>query len=535
MTDQTTRSRVGARFLGNTALVMGAFVLSRVLGLAREAILGSAFSAGDEMDAFRAASRVTETLYVLVAGGALGSAFIPTFTAYLARDERETAWRVASAVLNLVFLVTLVASLVTALIAPWLVSSVLAPGYDAPIQALTVSLLRWTLLSTLIFGVSGLLMGILNANDHFLTPALAPSLYNLGIILGATVLARPWGIHGVAIGTVAGALLHLLIQLPALLKLDWRYSRILGLRLAGVREVGRLMGPRVLGLAVTQLHFWVDTNLGSRIPVTGVVAALTWGWQLMLLPQGIVGQAIATVAFPAFSAQAARGDKAGLRTAIASVLGFVLFLTLPATVGLILLARPLVQMLFMRGRFDAQAAEMVVWALGWYALGLAAHSGLEIVTRAFYALHDTLTPVWIGGVAMALNALLSILFGRLFVSFDDGSRPWLGLGGLALANSLATALETLSLTWLLRRRLGGLDARPLWRSLWRSLAASAGMGLALWGYLAWMPARSAWLIGGGGIALGATVFVAGAWLFKSPEMTQVIAAVRQRIQGPVLR
>lgn len=535
MTDQTTRSRVGARFLGNTALVMGAFVLSRVLGLAREAILGSAFSAGDEMDAFRAASRVTETLYVLVAGGALGSAFIPTFTTYLARGERETAWRVASAVINLVFLVTLVASVVTALIAPWLVSTVLAPGYDASTQALTVSLLRWTLLSILVFGVSGLLMGILNANDHFLTPALAPSLYNLGIILGATVLARWWGIHGVAIGTVAGALLHLLIQLPALLKLDWRYSPILGLRLDGVREVGRLMGPRVLGLAITQFHFWVNTNLGSRIPVAGVVAALTWGWQLMLLPQGIVGQAIATVAFPAFSTQAARGDKAGLRAAIASVLGFVLFLTLPATAGLILLARPLVQMLFMRGRFDAQAVEMVVWALSWYALGLVAHSGLEIVTRAFYALHDTWTPVWVGGAAMALNILFSIVLSQLFGRFDAEARPWLGLGGLALANSLATTLETLTLTWLLRRRLGGLDIRRLWESVWRALAASMAMGLALWGCLAWMPTWSAWLIGGGGIALGAAAFTGCAWLLKSPEMAQVIAAVRQRIHRSVLR
>ncbi|MBN1935773.1 MAG: murein biosynthesis integral membrane protein MurJ [Anaerolineae bacterium] len=529
MTNRSTEPHVGGRFLGNTALVMGAFVLSRVLGLLREAILGGAFSASNEMDAFRAASRVTETLYVLVAGGALGSAFIPTFTTYLARDKRETAWRVASAVVNLVFLVTLIASTVAMLIAPWLVSTVLAPGYDAPTQALTVSLLRWTLFSTLIFGVSGLLMGILNANDHFLTPALAPSLYNLGIIFGATVLAQRWGIHGVAIGTVVGALLHLLIQLPALARLDWRYSPILGLRLDGVREVGRLMGPRVLGLAITQFHFWVNTNLGSRIPVVGVVAALTWGWQLMLLPQGIVGQAIATVAFPAFSAQAARGDRAGLRAAIASVLGFVLFLTLPATVGLILLSRPLVQMLFMRGAFDADAVEMVVWALAWYALGLTAHSGLEIVTRAFYALHDTWTPVWIGGTAMALNILFSVVFSQFFGRFDAGSRPWLGLGGLALANSAATALETLALTWLLRRRLGGLDARWLWNSVWRALAASAVMGLALWGYLAWTPAGSSWLIGSGGIALGAVAFAGSAWLFKSPEVAQVIAVMRQRV------
>ncbi len=535
MSDQVSQTRIGKRFLGHTALVMGAFVFSRLLGLAREAILGAAFSAGNEMDAFRAATRVTETLYVLVAGGALGSAFIPTFTAYLARGERESGWQVASAVINLVFLVTMIAAVGTAMMAPWLVATVLAPGYDAPTQALTVSLLRWTLLSTVVFGVSGLIMGILNANDHFFAPALAPSLYNLGIILGATVLARWWGIHGVAIGTVLGALLHLLIQLPALLKLDWRYSPTLGLHLEGVREVGRLMGPRVLGLAVTQFHFWVNTNLGSRIPVAGVVAALTWGWQLMLLPQGIFAQAIATVAFPTFSAQAARADRAGLRTAIASVLGFVLFLTLPATVGLIMLGRPLVQILFMRGRFDAQAVEMVVWALNWYAIGLAAHSGLEIITRAFYALHDTWTPVGVGSLAMTLNVLLSIVLARLFSLFDAGERPWLGLGGLALANSVATTLETLSLTWLLRRRLGGLDAHQLWHSLWRTLAASAAMGLALWGMRIWLTDVSPWLVGGGGLALGATIFVLGAGLLRSPEVVQVMRLLRRRVDHSRLR
>jgi len=186
-------------FFGTASVVMIAFVLSRVSGLVREALLGSTFGASYALDAFRAAQRIPEMLYYLVAGGALASAFIPTFAAYLARGERRLAWQVASAITNLVLLVTVAASLVTALIAPWIVASVLAPGYDQPTQALTIPLLRWMLASTVIFGVSGLLMGILNANDHFLLPALAPSLYNLGILLGVVLLARRWGIHGVAV------------------------------------------------------------------------------------------------------------------------------------------------------------------------------------------------------------------------------------------------------------------------------------------------------------------------------------------------
>jgi putative peptidoglycan lipid II flippase len=422
---------------------------------------------------------------------------------------------------------------VALVLAPWLVSTVLAPGYAVQTQLLTVSLLRWMLAATVIFGVSGLLMGILNANDHFLTPALAPSLYNLGIILGASLFARWWGIHGVAIGTVVGALFHLLVQLPALGKLDWTYSPILGLRLQGVREVARLMGPRVLGLAITQLHFWVNTNLGSRIGVDGVVAALTWGWQLMLLPQGIFGQAIATVAFPSFSAQVARREQVYLRTAISSVLGMVFFFTLPATVGLIVLRRQLVEMLLLRGEFDQRAVAMVTWALTWYAVGLVAHSGLEIITRAFYAMHDTATPVWVGGGAMALNILFSVLLSQLFAWVGESCFPtiyarWMSLGGLALANSVATTLETLALAYLLNRRLNGLDIRRLWASLWRVLIGVTVMALTLVGILKAMPAQNTWILGLGGVAAGATAYALVVLVLGSPELESVLAAVRRR-------
>ena len=228
--------------------------------------------------------------------------------------------------------------------------------------------------------------------NHFVLPALAPSFYNLGIIAGATLLTRRWGIHGVALGTVLGALLHLLIQLPALRGVDWRYTPHLGLRLEGVRNVARLMGPRVLGLAITQANFWVNINLGSRIGVEGVVSALKLGFSLMLLPQGVVGQAIATVLLPTLSAQAARQEQDALRATLGSAYRAVLYMTVPATVGMVLLSRPLTQMFFQRDAFDAQDAAMVAWALAWYTVGLVAHSLLEIVTRAFYALHDTATP-----------------------------------------------------------------------------------------------------------------------------------------------
>ena len=520
-------------FFGTASIVMLAFVLSRVSGLVRVALLAGAFGASYELDAFNAAMQVPDTLYILVAGGALASAFIPTFTAYLARGDQRTAWQVASAVTNLVLVVTLVASLIVALFAPWLVSFALAPGYDAPTQALIVGLLRWMLASTVIFGVSGLLMGILNANDRFLLPALAPTMYNLGIIGGVLLFHRRWGIHSAALGTVAGALLHLLVQIPALRGLNWRYKPILGLRLEGVREVGRLMGPRVLGLAITQLNFWVNINLGSRILVAGVVTALKNGWLLMLLPQGVFAQAIATVLLPSFSAHAAREERGAVRSALRSAVQVLVYLTLPSTIGLIVLGRPLVELFLMRGEFDALDAAMASWALAWYAVGLVAHSVLEVVTRAFYAMHDTATPVWVGGGAMALNVVLSLLFVQLFEWAGMRSpayEPWMPLGGLALANSVATILETLTLTWLVRRRLNGLEDGLLWASLWRTIAGATAMCGVLLAYVRWMPVRSAWVLGGGGIVLGAGTFFLSTLLLRSPDLAFVLDAVRRRLR-----
>jgi putative peptidoglycan lipid II flippase len=512
---------------------MLAFVLSKVSGLVRVALLSSAFGASYDLDAFNAALRVPDTLYTLVAGGALASAFIPTFTAYLARGERRTAWQLASAVTNLVFAVTLIASLIAALVAPWLVSQALAPGFNGPTQALTVDLLRWMLASTVIFGVSGLLMGILNANDRFLLTALAPAMYNLGIIGGILIFHGHWGVYGAALGTVAGALLHLVVQLPALRGLHWRYRPILGLRLEGVREVGRLMGPRVLGLAITHLNFWVNTNLGSRIPVEGVVTALNYGWYLMLLPQGVFAQAIATVLLPSFSAQVAREEHGAIRSTLRSAIQVLVYLTLPSTIGLIVLGRPLVELALMRGEFDAGAVDMAAWALAWYAVGLVAHSVLEVVTRAFYAMHDTATPVWVGGGAMALNVALSLFFLWLFewagTRTSSLYQPWMPLGGLALANSVATILETLTLTWLARRRLDGLEGRLLWASLWRTVAGAAVMCGVLLAYVRWMPARSAWILGGGGIVVGAGAFGLSTLLLRSPDLELVRDAVRRRL------
>ena len=396
-------------------LVMALFVVSRALGLLREMVISHQFGTGGDLDAYLAAFRLPDILFQIVAGGALASAFIPTFATYWAKGNEKGAWRLASAIINLVLVLTTALAILAALLAPWLVRTVVAPGFDPPRQVLTAELMRVMLITPAIFGVSGVIMGILNARRHFLLPALAPILYNLGIIAGAVILAPTMGVRGLAVGVVAGALGHLLIQVPGLVHYGMQYTPILGLRDAGVHEVGRLMLPRMVGLAAVQVNFLVNTILASGL-VAGSLAALNYAWLLMLLPQGVFAQAVATAAFPTFSAQAAKGQRTALRSTLAATLRAVLYLAVPAAVGLIVLRVPLVQLVFERGAFTATSTQMVAWALALFALGLPAHSVVEITVRAFYAMHDTRTPVAVAIGAMVLNVVLSLAFIRLFAA-----------------------------------------------------------------------------------------------------------------------
>ncbi len=503
-------------------LVMALFIVSRALGLAREMVVGALFGTSAAYDAYLAAVRIPDVLFTLIAGGALGSAFIPTFTERFARGDPEGGWRLASAVINLLVVALTAAGGLAWLAAPVLVSRLLAPGFPSPQQALTVSLMRTMLVAPLLFGVSGVVMGVLNARQHFLLPALAPSLLNLSLIGMAWLLAPQIGVRALALGYVLGAALHLSVQLPGLARVGARYRPLLTLRDPGVREVMRLMAPRVLGLAAVQLNFVVNTNIASRLG-EGAVSALNYAWLLMLLPQGVFAQSVATAAFPTFAEQAAREEQEELRGTLAATLRAVFFLSIPAAVGLLALGRPLVALLFERGAFQAASTEAVAWALAFYALGLVGHAGVEIVARAFYALHDTWTPVWVGGLAMGLNIALSLTLPAGFA--------WAGLpphAGLALANSVATLLEMVGLLTLIRPRLGGVEGRALGASVGRSGAASAAMAGALLLWRRITEGTGAVAVGGGGVLLGALVYLTAAVLLRADELRAVTRQFQRR-------
>jgi len=520
--ESNTASRQITRAAG---VVMVGMALSSVIGLVTTMMVSRTFGTSAELDAFYAANRLTEIIFNLMAGGALASAFIPTFTEFLTRKDLAGAWRLASSIANLVLLALSIVAALAAILAPWLVTNVLAPGFEDPAQIdLTVQLLRIMLISSVIFGISGLSMGILNAHQHFALPAIAPAFYRLGWMLGIWLLVPRMGILGLAWGVVLGAGLHLVVQIPGLLKRQIQYAPKLGLENPTVREVGRLMAPRLFGVAVVQINFLVNTIIASTQP-EGSLAAINFALALMIMPQAVIAQATAIAALPTFSAQVARGNLEAMRASLGNTLRGVLFLSLPASLGLIFLREPLVSLLLERGAFDIDSTEKVSWALLWFATGLVGHSLLEIIVRAFYAMKDTRTPVMVGVVAMTLNVIFSLLFSSLFE--DIG---WAPHGGLALANSLATALECLALLYLARRRLDGLGLGHRQRTILGSLGAGVLMSLVLLLWLNWMGENSAFIVGGGGVLLGGIIYWGSAALFRVPDALELPKILLKRFR-----
>ena len=508
---QSSSSRFGltaSALLGVATQVMLLFVLSRVTGVVRDVVILAEFDLSAQLDAYQAAFRIPDMIFEVVAGGALASAFLPTFTQQLQRQSEAKAWQLFSQSINAVTLLLTVLAAICIVLAPWLVRTVLAPGFTPDQQLLTAHLMRWLLLGTVVYGASGLCMAALNTKQHFTLPALVPSLRNLAIIAGALFLTDFWGVYGLVAGAVVGSFLHLLVQLPAMARQGMRYDFVLSWRDAGLRHVVTLMLPRMVGLAFFHLNFIVNTYLVSQLGA-GSVSAMEYGFRLMLLPFGLFGQALAIAAFPTFSAQVESGHWKNLQDTFGQSIRMVMFLALPATAGMYLLRLPLIEVLYQRGSFTAESTAQVAYALQFFLTGLLAYAVVEVTVRAFYAFHDTRTPVAAGVLIALLNMGLSIWW----------VRP-LGFGGPALANGVATTLEMLLLLLWLRRKLPGLRYRPLVIGLGQVGLATVGMAVLLW-YTQDRLTASVWvqdsafrplLLLGAGIGLSVPVYFGLTWL-----------------------
>jgi putative peptidoglycan lipid II flippase len=463
------RSYRGALYSNSVMIAAGivaaGFIGSRILGLVRSIAIANVFGTEPELAAYFVAFRLPDLVFQLLAGGTVSAAFIPIFSRVAIERGDLGAWRLASSVLNLLAIATAALAALAFLLAP-LIVPLLAPGLgagsgqEAELKALAVDLTRLMLLSPLFFGVSGMLTGILNGRQHFVAPALAPILYNAGIIFGALVLTGPLGVYGLAWGVVIGAVGHLAVQLPAVVAIGMRWGPTLDLAARAVRDVLRLMVPRMIGLAATQVNFLILIFFASFIS-DAAISAINFAFLVMMMPVGVIGMAISTAAFPTLAQQAAAGQAERLRDSLARSLRTILFLAVPASAGLILLATPVVRLLFQHGAFDARSTQLVAGALVFYAVGIAAHAAVEILSRGFYALADTKTPVQVAVLAMLVNVVLAAL---LVWPFE--------LRGLATAASVAAFVEFTLLVVLLRRALGGFGRRGVWRSISRTLIAT---------------------------------------------------------------
>ena len=499
-------------------LVMtAAAVVSRILGWIRLLVIGAEFGATSELDAYLAAFRIPDAIFQLIVAGALSAALIPVYAGYRARGEEAEGWALASSIINLVVLALAGLSALMAIAAPWLVP-IIAPGFDAETTALTVRLTQLMLLSPVFIGLGAVVSGLLQAHGTFGPTAVAPLVYNLAIIAAAVFVAPTLGVEALAAGVVAGAIGHLIVQLPALRRLEPSWRPRIDLRHRGVRRVSVLMGPRFLGLAAGQVNLIVSTALASGL-AAGSITAFTYAFQLSQLPVGIIGVSIAVAMFPTLSRDAALGRASEIRRQVNASIRVLFFISAPLAVLMIVLREPLASVFFEYGLFAAEDAERTASALAWFAIGVPAHVVVHVLARAFYAMQDTWTPVVWAVVAVVANIVL------MFALVD----PY-GVEGLALALSVSATLEVIGLLVALRRRLGTLDGRFLLASMARSSLATAVAGFAMFASLAALDAAAPALTDGAigrlvtllvPAAVGGIVYLLAAVLLRAPELPTV--------------
>ena len=463
------------------------FAVDKLVAFGRQVIIGRQFGLSTDLDAFNVANNVPDMLFALISGGALAMAFIPVLADVLSNNGREAAWDLFSRVANIAFSLTAVLAVVIALLAGVLVRAEfgIAPGFTAEQQALVIPLMRLNLIATLIFSVSGLMIAGLQSNQHFLLPALAPILYNVGQIFGALVLVPIYGVRGLVYGVILGALLHMGIQIPGLIHFKFRWTPSLRIT-EPVKRVLVLMSPRLFTMLTIQLIFIIRDNLASRLEV-GSVTALTYGWMIFQVPETLIGTAIGTAMLPSLAEMFALGEQTRFKETVERAVRVLLALTLPvaalAAVGL----RPLIAAAF---GFDAAGTDLLLWVSRAYLLGLAGQCLMEVTGRSFYARQNAITPLLGGLLNLTVFTTVGVLLFRR-----------LGAPGIALADAAAFTTQAIFLLILLSRRLPE-QIKP-WTSLARGVLAGAAAGGVTALVMLLLGGFSALLAAAAGMAAGA--------------------------------
>ncbi len=512
--------------IARAAGVVGlATLLSRVGGFARDLVIAYFFGAGPAADAFFVAFRIPNLLRRLFAEGTLTIAFIPVFTEVLASKGKEEALLLARSTYGLLSLILLVVCALGMTFSAEVVH-VMAPGFapGGPAHDLSVTLTRWCFPYIFFVSLAALAAGVLNSLDHFFAPAASPVLLNVFLIISPALLASRLDppILSLAVGVLLGGAAQLMLNLPYLRARGVSLLPAWDLHNPHLRRIVRLMGPAIFGAAVYQVTVALNTLLASYLP-HGSVSYLYYADRLIEFPLGIFAIAVSTAILPSLSRQASQGDHQALKQTMAYGLRLTMFINLPAMVGLIVLAKPLVLLLFTRGQFGEHSAQATARALVGYGLGLWAFAAVRSVLPAFYALKDTTTPVKVAAFCLLVNLGVSLAL----------MRP-LAHVGLALATTVSGTVNFLVLLWCLRQRLGPLGGRTLLISSLRIALASALMGLVVWlvaygldwghsgGYLRRAVRPLA------GMAAGAGVYLLAAWLLRIKELGEVWQVIRRR-------
>lgn len=513
-------------------LVAVSSLISRFLGIFRDRILAGEFGAGDILDVYYAAFRVPDIIFNLLVLGALSAGFIPIFTGLIknpfgkikdifSREENKEAWQLASGVLNILAVSLFVLCGLGVIFAPYLVK-LITPGFVGEKMGLTISLTRIMFLSPLFLGISSVLGGILQSFKRFFVYSLAPILYNIGIIIGALYFVPLWGIYGLAWGVVLGAVAHMLVQLPTVLSLGFRYYLKFNLKDKNIRIIGRMMVPRTMSLAISQINLLVITIIASTM-ASGSLAVFNFANNLQSFPIGIFGISFAIAAFPAMSQVAF--DRKKMIENLSLIIRQILFFIVPATVLLITLRAQIIRVILGTGRFDWQDTILTIDTLGFFSLSLFAQALIPLLVRGFYARHNSRVPFIVGLISALANVFLSLWLSKIY-----------GVAGLALAFSIANIINFIILWLMLRIEIGSLDEVKVLISTVKFTAAAISCGVAVQGMklLIWpyIDMTKLWGVLTQGLVAGLSgmvIYLAVCSLLRSEEFFSLLHSVRRRL------
>jgi len=556
-TEQIEAAKPEPRSVARSAgIVSIAVMFSRVLGLAREVIFAKYFGAGFLYDAFLVGFRIPNILRDLFAEGALSAAFVKVFTDYQLKKSEAEAWQLASLIFNALAIVLSAITVIGILTAPYLVP-LLARGFSPEKAALAVTLTQIMFPFILLVALAAVAMGVLNTKGRFGVPASASTAFNIAAIvfgLGFAFYlsggvwetssdknlvpsaAGQWAIIGMAIGTLIGGAFQLFIQIPSLLSVGFRFSPIVSFTDEGVRRVMRLMGPAIIGTSAVQVKVLVDTFVVSSID--GGQSWLSYAFRLMQFPIGLFGVAIGTAAIPTLSRLASENNFTKFRSTLSDALKLVFLLTIPAACGLVVLGEPIIRLLYERGEFHAADTNMTAWALAAYSIGLTGYAAIKIVSPSFYALDDAKTPMYVSIASILVHVVVSFSMMRLLSTVGVTSERPNGFGhvGVALATSTVALVNFFALTFLMRRRISGLNGREIFAAFIKIVIAAAAMALVCYAsyyFLTNLLGEKTFVVKFievfVPIALGGAAFVVAAKILRVSEINKLFNTLKRKL------